>query len=267
MYLWQLLPVGLRVEGFYRARRAGEFALSCYPAAILLSLPFRLYDDVFKMSTVDMSRDRRDPPVSGFAETLKGTMDSAQRAALNDLYRAYFQELCGRLQRSFGAGPPEPEEAAQAAFMRYAELEKTQLIINPRGFLFTTARNIIFDQRRRAKTRDAYVADQLAFDAAFRVEEITPERVYEEKARFKRIMDVIQTLPEQQRVLLTMSRLHGKTYEEIRDETGWSMGAISRNLTAAKKALSAAMKELEDMHGAPGGQGVKGERDVETGDG
>ena len=170
------------------------------------------------------------------------TADLRDGAGLDDLYRRFFQPLTGAIRKAFGAGPPEPEDVAQAAFVRYAAMDDASRVRDPQAFLFMTARNIVMDHKRKAKRNDAYVADQLAYDPDFQLEEITPERVLEEKERFEILVAAMQELPRKQQTVLAMSRLQGKTYEQIIKETGWSLGDISRNLNAGKTALREALQ-------------------------
>ncbi len=156
---------------------------------------------------------------------------------IGELYRLFFEPLCASIRKAFGSGPPDPDEIAQSAFTKYLAMENTDHVQNPKAFLFTIARNLVMDSKRRMKRGEAYVAEQLAIDPDLQLEKITPERVLFEKQRFELLLSAIKTLPHKQQVVLTMNRLHGKTYEQINKETGWSLGDISRNLNAAKAAL------------------------------
>lgn len=135
--------------------------------------------------------------------------------------------------------------------MKFVGLEDRTKVQNPRAFIYATARNLILDHKRRAKRNDAYVADQLAFDPDYQLEEITPERVYEERERFSIMVETMKTLPRKQQVILTMNRLQGKSYAEIVKETGWSLGDISRNLNAGKAALMDALERAETAAAKP----------------
>ena len=55
----------------------------------------------------------------------------------------------------------------------------------------------------------------------------------------------MRALPKKQQVILAMSRLEGKSYREIREETGWSAGDISRNMNAGIAALVIALKRAQ----------------------
>lgn len=158
------------------------------------------------------------------------------------LYRDYCSELCSRLRRSFGTGPPDPEDAAQAAFAKFAALEDRDRIRNPRAFLLTTARNIILDHKRSEGRHFNYAQSVLAEHTSFKLDELTPERVVIEKERFDIVRRAIDTLPHKQQVVLGLSRRRGYTYMQIVEETGWSYGDVYRHMNMALATLADALK-------------------------
>lgn len=174
--------------------------------------------------------------------------EAKQKKLLDHLYRLHFKDLCANIRKSFGPGPPEPEEVVQTAYAKYAELAEPGTVSNPRAFLYIAARNIVLDHKRRLKVFDSYAAEQIAFEKELGVEEITPERVVIARERFDVLVEVIKKLPKKQQVVLTMSRLEGKPYREIAKETGWSPADISRQMQAGMTALVRALK----AHDRPG---------------
>lgn len=165
---------------------------------------------------------------------------------IEGLYRDHFKDLCKNIHKSFGGGPPEPEEVVQAAFAKFASLEDPERIAEPRSFLFITARNLLFDYWRRDSKANAYIAEQIALDADLKLEGITPERVVLAKDYFERLVAAIRSLPRKQQIVLGMNRLEGKSYRQIREETGWSSGDISRNMSAGMDALMRIMEGPDD---------------------
>jgi len=164
---------------------------------------------------------------------------------LDVLYRDHFTELCANIRKSFGAGPPEPEDAVQSAFAKFASLENPEKIRDARAYLYIAARNVVLDHKRTAKVANAYIAEQIALDHELKLEGITLERVVVSRQRFNTLVAAMRTLPRKQQVILAMSRLEGKSYSEIRKETGWSAGDISRNMTAGISALVIALKRAQ----------------------
>jgi len=172
----------------------------------------------------------------------------ADDVKLDDLYRTYAEELANTLKKRFGAGPPEPEDVVQATFTKYASLEDPASVRNPKAYLFRTARNIILNHKRQNQTADAFVEETQHNADAIKLEQITPERVLLEKERVEIMAAVMKTLPRKQQVVLTMNRLQGKTYAEIKAVTGWSMGDIHRQMTTGIEVLSEALKKAAEPH-------------------
>lgn len=178
--------------------------------------------------------------------------DGPVDADLDALYRAHFTELVAKVRAAFGSGPPEPEDAVQTAFMKFARLQDRSAVANPRNFLFISAQNIIFDHRRMTRTANAYIAEQLALDTELALEQITPERVVVAKERFSILAEAMRQLPQKQQVLLAMSRLEGKTYREIAAETGYSLADVGRNINQAITTLVIALKRGNRRPGKSG---------------
>lgn len=174
------------------------------------------------------------------------TVPPPARSALDALYRQYWAELCKYINRKFGPGPPDPEDVAQAVFERYAALKDPRLVKSTRAYLYSAARNIVFDHYRKSKVADHYVEDLLRRPEAQGLEEITPEHVLIEKDHLDHISAAILKLPEKQQVVLTLHRYHGATYAQIAAKTGWSIADISRQLARAVKTLSIVRDELEE---------------------
>ena len=156
------------------------------------------------------------------------------------------------MRAAFGSGPPEPEDAVQTAFMKFARLKDRTAVANPRNFIFISAQNVILDHRRASRTANAYIAEQLALDTELALEQITPERVAEAKERFSILIAAMRQLPQKQQALLTMSRLEGKTYREIAAETGYSLADVGRSINQAITTLVIALKRDSRLPRDPG---------------
>ena len=161
--------------------------------------------------------------------------------ALAELYRRYWHELCKYLNRKFGSGPPDPEDIAQTAFAKFAALDKAQEIRNPRAFLYTTARNLVLDYKRKQHTTESYIESALHSVGEEILDQISPEHVLIEKERIRILADVMRRLPRKQQRIVALSRLQGKSYAEIARQTGWSQADISRQMTRIMKKLDAAL--------------------------
>ena len=164
-------------------------------------------------------------------------------AVLTELYQRYWQELCTYVRSSFGNGPPDPEDVVQAAFIRYATVPDRAAILNPRAFLYTTARNIVIDHRRheRAVARNAHNVLTLTIDED--LSEITPERVLSGKERLRQLMDLLERMPERQRNVVLLNRVKGQTVREIADYYGMAEDTVRKQIS---RAIASCLKHLKD---------------------
>ncbi len=179
-------------------------------------------------------------PAPGAAPVPHTASQKGGAGPLEKLYRQYAAELVKYIHKTFGAGPPDPEDVVQAAFVRYANMAAPEKVQNSRAFLYATARNIILDHKRYDKRTEAFIDDVIR-DAEQNLDKITPEDVSLQREQFEIMVSVIKKLPRKQGIILTMNRLHGKTYTEISRETGWSLGDISRQLNAGLGAIEDAL--------------------------
>ena len=166
---------------------------------------------------------------------------TVKSASMDAIYRAYAREISRAIFKHFGAGPPEPDDVMHAAFARYAQLADPGAVKNPRAFLHTTARNIVLDHKRAGARMNAFV-DTVLQEAGESLGGFSPEDVLIHKEQFAIMVSVLKCLPKKQRVVLTMNRLHHKSYAQIARETGWSTSDIGRQLQAGLKAIDDAIR-------------------------
>ena len=170
------------------------------------------------------------------------------RKTLDNLYRNYFDVLCGLLRRRYGNGPPDPEDVAQATFERISELDGLAKIRNPRGFLITIAGRIFIDKTRKRAVSDKYI-NQLLNLNGIQVEEITPERVYSAREDFKTILNDLKNVGPKHREVVLRHRILGQTYDEISCATELSPASISRYLKMAMATVFNKAHQNEDGKG------------------
>jgi RNA polymerase sigma-70 factor (ECF subfamily) len=175
--------------------------------------------------------------------TLERSAVSAKAITAGDelgfLYRRYREEILRFLRRTFGSGPPDPEDVVQIVFEKYAATAHDAPVHNTRAFLFRSARNFVIDERRRQSVRSEYaVATQATAD---RSDDLDAERVLEAQQRWAVIESAIGQLDTRSREMLLMNRLHGLSCAEIARRKGCSAtlvkSIIARALVACHQAL------------------------------
>ena len=155
------------------------------------------------------------------------------------LYRRYHDGIRRYVLRSFGAGPPDPEDVVQAVFERYMAASHADRVLDPRAFLFRSARNYVIDQRRRQSVRADYARDvQSIADAS---DDLDAERVLDSKQRWAAIEAAIARLDTRSREFLLMNRIHGLSSAEIARRKGCSATLVKTVIARALVALHRAL--------------------------
>ena len=155
-------------------------------------------------------------------------VDRERRQQLSDLYRVHWKGLCGYVRAQFGPGPPEPEDVAQSAFMRFAAADPAH-IENPRAFLYATARHLVIDHHRKAQRISAH--EQATQSAAEdRVYELSPENVLLQAERFRILAQALERMPLKRRRLVLLNRVEGLSYAQIGEQFGMSAENVRQHI-------------------------------------
>lgn len=143
---------------------------------------------------------------------------ASDRLAIEGIYRSHWPDLCRYILHSFGPGPPEPEDVAQAAFVRLSGV--TAAIENVGSFLRKTARNLVIDHYRGSLRTSLLLRDVtiLAGENA----EFSPEHVLASKEHLLLLNAAIENLRPKERVALLMHRVDGASFGDIATHLGVS---------------------------------------------
>lgn len=162
---------------------------------------------------------------------------------MHRLYRRHQTELCRYIKRTFGIGPPDPEDVVQATFARFAAVANAGDIRNPRAFLFRTAYNLAVDARRhdsrfRAVARDVQILEGESHECG-------SDDVIASRQEVKRLDEALANLPDMQRTALLMHRLDGLSFAEIGRQIGYSPAGARQLVCKALDACIAMMESPE----------------------
>ena len=171
-----------------------------------------------------------------------GTGTPDQAARLRDYYARYWTELCGYVSKAFGAGPPDPEDVAQTAFVKLASVDRPEDIDNPRAFLYAAARNTVADYHRRAATRRRHAGELRRTAEDDDRCALSPERVLLGKERFAILQGVLQRMPRRRRAMLLLNRFDGVSLTEIARRFGISEAAVRKQIRLAMRDCMAALE-------------------------
>lgn len=172
----------------------------------------------------------------------------ATGADLDELYRRHWNEIRSFVARSFGAGPPDPEDAAQAAFAQFAAIADRSAIENPRAFLFRSARNHVLDFRRRQQTQRRY-ADELGENLASAPAPGDQHRVLEGKERLAAVMAAVRDLEPRRRRVLIWHTIHELSFNDIAVRLGVSKVRVRQLFAEALMMCEQATQALDAEDG------------------
>ena len=156
--------------------------------------------------------------------------------ALGELYDQHGRTVFGMLYRMLGA--PEPaEEVTQDAFhavwRRAATYRADRSSV--RTWLLSIARNAAIDWRR---TKGKRIAREAAIDeAAELVEEQRIDDRVIASLRAERVRAAVASLPEEQRVVLSLSFWAGLSQTEIAERTGAPLGTVKSRVRLGMSKL------------------------------
>jgi len=170
-------------------------------------------------------------------------LDSATQAEgidFQDLYSRSWRELCQFLRHRFGGGPPDPEDVAQSAFLKLAEL-KLESVANPQALLYRTAINLMIDQLRVQGRRLRHVNDETQVSGEDADPLANPERAALSAEQLGMLESVIRQLPSRHRSFFLANRLQNLSYAEIARRTGASQSMVRKVVEEALSVCHAAV--------------------------
>jgi RNA polymerase sigma-70 factor (ECF subfamily) len=169
--------------------------------------------------------------------------------AIDKLFKAHWRDVCRILHKCYGSGPPEPEDVAQEAFSRVAQMRDLKHIEDPKAYIIKIAMNITLKSiGHLCKTRD-FIAQHTQLPEN-QCDDVCPEIILQGEQRIAAIQKGTEQLTEKQRDILMRARIKGQTYLEISSDTGWSVADICRQLNA----VMAILERIDEQENNPNGQ-------------
>jgi RNA polymerase sigma-70 factor (ECF subfamily) len=184
------------------------------------------------------------PDATSTRRLLPAEQDAAGSSQLLEyLYRQYRDVVRRYVVRTFGQGPPDPDDVVQAAFERFATLEQPAKIDNPQAFLVKSARNYVIDQRRRLSVRASYRQNvQSVMDSS---DDLNAERVLSAKERWEILERAIRAMDPRRQEVLIMHRINGLSYAEIARRKGLSQTMVKTLVAQALVICERALREAD----------------------
>lgn len=166
---------------------------------------------------------------------------------LDSLFKGYRLELCQKVRNHFGSGPPDPEDIVQQTFMKVSELQLQKPIANPKAFLFSLAKNLCIDHFRQ-QSRHEKLVDSIFLEANLdAIEQVSAETIMLRDETLTQLDEFVNSLNQKQKILLRASRIEGLTYQQISEQTGYSVSDICRTLHLTIEKLTSDFLEQESL--------------------
>lgn len=183
-----------------------------------------------------------------FIEELRAGKQTAYSQLLDDYQQKVFSTCI-----SFVPNKEDAEDIAQEVF-----LEVFKSVANFKGdsklstwiYRIATNKSLEFIRKKNTKKRFAFMqtimGNEIPIDkTSYFTEFDHPGILLENKEKSATIFKAIHTLPESQKVIFTLAKIDGKSYQEIVEITGKSLSSVESILFRAKKGLQ---EKLENFY-------------------
>lgn len=175
-----------------------------------------------------------------FIQKLKNGNESAFSQLLDDYQQKVFHTCI-----SFVPNKEDAEDVAQEVFLEvYKSIRKFKGNSKLSTWIYKICTNkcLEFIRKKNAKKRFAFMqsilGNQIPMDKTnFFTEFNHPGILLENKEKSETIFKAINALPESQRIVFTLAKLDGKSYQEIVEITGKSLSSVESIMFRAKKSL------------------------------
>jgi RNA polymerase sigma-70 factor (ECF subfamily) len=163
-----------------------------------------------------------------FQNIIKG-----QREAFDALFRRYYQPLC-RFANFFIDDADDAEEAVQMAFITLWEnREEITISRSLKAYLYQMVRNNALMLLRKTTTRKHYEQQYLEIQEA----DLPNEKTLTDDEINNLVLKALSVLPEKCRMVFTLSRYDGLTYDEIAEYLGVAPKTVENQMGIAFQKL------------------------------
>lgn len=178
-------------------------------------------------------------------------LQKGSQTAFSQLIDAYQQKVFGTCI-SFVPNKEEAEDIAQEVFLEvFKSISKFKGDAKLSTWIFKIATNKCLEAIRKKNTQKRFafmqtiLGNEIPVDKTSYFTEINhPGIILENKEKSIIIFKAINTLPENQRVVFTLAKIDGKSYQEIVEITGKSLSSVESILFRAKKALQVKLENF-----------------------
>ena len=151
------------------------------------------------------------------------------------LFQDFYPSLCRFLECLLGGRAALAQDLAQESFLQLHRTAWGTLPVGEARFwLYRVARNFAINEFRRSNTRHR-LFDRVV--EAMRPRMRNPEEEYETRERNELVLDMLHTLPEDQRVALLLREQEQLSYREISEVMNVSESKVKVDIFRARASL------------------------------
>jgi RNA polymerase sigma-70 factor (ECF subfamily) len=166
-------------------------------------------------------------------------LDLSRASLIDDAYRRFNRPLF-RFVRGQFLTHQEAEDVVQDSYARFCAIENPWAVGSMKAFLFTTARNLVIDLKRRKRVRFNYQELESCDDSD---EHSSAEPDIDRERQLARLKVVVDALPPRCREVFLLHRYQQRSHREIAEMLGISVHAVEKHVVRALKRCQNAMRE------------------------
>ena len=144
--------------------------------------------------------------------------------------------------------PKEIEDIVQETYVRICQMDKRELVAQPKSFLMKTARNLAYDHLKKAETR---LADGVETEYDFDDESFVHDEVFESIAsnqEFAYFCEAVRQLPVQCRRVFVLKKVYGYSQKEISKEMNLSESTVEKHIAVGFKRCASYMLSFDQSN-------------------
>jgi RNA polymerase sigma-70 factor (ECF subfamily) len=150
----------------------------------------------------------------------------------NELFARYGRYVARLASRLLGSGDTDIDDVVQDVFLLASRRLPTIVdMIQARGWLATVTTRLVARRLRRRRFRALFLASPRGHEAP------APGATAEERALLRRLYEVLETLPTQERLAWSLRYLEGEPLDMVAATCGCSLATAKRRVSAAKKVI------------------------------
>ncbi|MEM9758423.1 MAG: sigma-70 family RNA polymerase sigma factor [Pseudomonadota bacterium] len=165
---------------------------------------------------------------------------------MDGLYREHSRGLIASLRKTFGNGPPDPEDVAHQSFEKFLSRADRGDVENPKAFIWRIARNTFLNAIEREKVRSKYdfEIEHLYFPTRGDCTAVESQLAAREELRT--INDTLRAMPERRRHAFILHRVEGLSVAEVARRLGMARSPTRRHINRAAHEIELELRRKNE---------------------